>query len=307
MQLKLAGTPSFAKDSVQENGLAATTGMRMTRELLNSFKNVKLDTKEDVESKPSGPCRISVLARNYAQVDIVCRMVERGEIDRIDEVIVDFLEVDGMKDAVEKIRRTGRVKAIVASPRVIKPGESGIWRTLLRLEADGLLVRSTGLLHRMMKLGGSGCTVDVEASIATKQQGRTVVIPELIGDFSLNVANPLSAWELLTYGCSRVTASYDLNANGITELLAEMETILEGAASKIEIVAHTHLPIFHTEHCVFARFLSNGNSYLDCGHACTRHSVHLRDQTGSDNLVLGRFHLFVYMLLLEKKLRLMPL
>ena len=26
---------------------------------------------------------------------------------------------------------------------------------------------------------------------------------------------------------------------------------------------------------------------MDCGHACTRHNVHLRDQTGADNLVLA--------------------
>ena len=47
------------------------------------------------------------------------------------------------------------------------------------------------------------------------------------------------------------------------------------------------MPIFHTEHCVFARFLSKGNSYQDCGHVCTRNTVHLRDQSSKDNLVLA--------------------
>ena len=47
------------------------------------------------------------------------------------------------------------------------------------------------------------------------------------------------------------------------------------------------MPIFHTEHCVFARFLSGGNSYQDCGHVCTRNTIHLRDQNGKDNLVLA--------------------
>ena len=50
---------------------------------------------------------------------------------------------------------------------------------------------------------------------------------------------------------------------------------------------HTHIPIFHTEHCVFARFLSNGDSYLDCGHVCTRNTIHLRDVNQKDNLVLA--------------------
>jgi collagenase-like PrtC family protease len=132
----------------------------------------------------------------------------------------------------------------------------------------------------MMKLGGSGAKVTLKDNDDEHQ----VTIPELIGDFSLNVANALTAWELLQYGCSRVTASYDLNAHAITKLL---ETAGEANAPNVEIVAHTHIPIFHTEHCVFARFLSNGNSYVDCGHVCTRHNIHLRDQTGADNLVLA--------------------
>lgn len=89
---------------------------------------------------------------------------------------------------------------------------------------------------------------------------------------------------MLSEGLSRITAAYDLNANSITELA---ELMGQENAARLEVIAHTHIPIFHTEHCVFARFLSNGNSYVDCGHACTRHTVHLRDQTGNDNLVLA--------------------
>lgn len=37
------------------------------------------------------------------------------------------------------------------------------------------------------------------------------------------------------------------------------------AATSLEAILHHHLPIFHTEHCVFCRFLSDGNSYKDCG------------------------------------------
>lgn len=35
------------------------------------------------------------------------------------------------------------------------------------------------------------------------------------------------------------------------------------------------------------RFLSNGNSYLDCGHPCEQHTVQLRDSAGEDHLVLA--------------------
>lgn len=63
--------------------------------------------------------------------------------------------------------------------------------------------------------------------------------------------------------------------------------MMEKNAARLEVVVHAKIPIFHTEHCVFARFLSKGNSYLDCGHVCTRHNVHLRDEKGFDNLVLA--------------------
>ncbi|KAG7353353.1 collagenase-like protease [Nitzschia inconspicua] len=221
--------------------------------------------------------KLTVLARTINQVETLCRLVENGEA--IDEIIVDFLEVDGMKDAVSRIRRAN-VRAAIAAPRVIKPNESGIWRTLLRLEPDSLLVRSTGLLHRMMKFGGPGASV----VLIDGSEEKKVNVPQLVGDFSLNVANALTAYEFLEYGCERVTVSYDLGAHAISEML---QALGPRFASRIEIVAHCHMPIFHTEHCIFARFLSNGNSYLDCGHACTRHDVHLRDETGKDNPVLA--------------------
>lgn len=252
----------------------ATVNMNVTKRMLSVLNKTPLD--EDLKQRQT---RLSVLARNFEQVEALCEMVEAGNGPSIDEIIVDFLEVEGMREAVDRIRQA-KVTAVVASPRIIKPEESGIWRTLLRLKPDSLLVRSNALLYRMMKLGGPGAEILVDSDDPTSK----VIIPELVGDFSLNVANALTAWELLQYGCSRVTASYDLSANAISELL---ETLSPAQARRIEVVAHTHIPIFHTEHCVFARFLSKGNSYVDCGHACTRHNVHLRDQTGADNLVLA--------------------
>jgi U32 family peptidase len=99
----------------------------------------------------------------------------------------------------------------------------------------------------------------------------------------LNAANVLTALELLNFGLQRVTASYDINANAITE----MSNLLGERSRQLEVTVHAKIPIFHTEYCVFARFLSKGNSYLDCGHVCTRNNIHLRDQSGADNLVLA--------------------
>ena len=58
-------------------------------------------------------------------------------------------------------------------------------------------------------------------------------------------------------------------------------------AQSLEAIVHQHLPIFHTEHCVFCRFLSEGDNYTNCGHPCETNTVHLRDERGSDHLVLA--------------------
>jgi len=256
-------------DSSRETSFVNGVAARMLDEASSS--------EADATPRNQQKTRLSVLARNLEQVDAICCMVERGVA--VDEIIVDFLEVDGMRDAVARIREAD-LRAVVASPRIIKPGESGIWRTLLRLEPDGLLVRSAGLLYRMSQLGGAGATVNVGSG----DEEHYVTVPELIGDFSLNAANALTATDLLDAGLERITASYDLNANGITTMASMMG---RARAQHLEVVAHMKMPIFHTEHCVFARFLSNGNSYMDCGHVCTRNNVHLRDEGGSDNLVLA--------------------
>ncbi|GFH60376.1 hypothetical protein CTEN210_16852 [Chaetoceros tenuissimus] len=229
--------------------------------------------KQEIDSNVSPPS-LAVLARNQAQVEALCEMIESGSF--IDEIIIDFLEIDGIRDAVNTIRKVAGAKVVLATPRIIKPGEEGIWKVLLRLEPDGLLIRSSGLVHKLQSLGGQGAEVSIGA--------QTVKIPEMIGDFSLNPTNTMTTAELLDYGgLSRLTTGLDLSARSITELARAMNS----ASTKLEVIAHTHLPIFHTEHCVFARFLSKGDSYLDCGHVCTRNTVHLRDQSGQDNLVLA--------------------
>jgi putative protease len=131
-----------------------------------------------------------------------------------------------------------------------------------------------------MQLGGTGQRILITNA---EEEAIEVTIPELIGDFSLNAANAITAYEYLQSGLSRITASYDLSGNAITELAS----LLGNNSTQLDVILHTHMPIFHTEHCVFARFLSKGNSYLDCGHVCTRNTVHLRDQNGNDNLALA--------------------
>ena len=141
----------------------------------------------------------------------------------------------------------------VAAPRVFKPGEEWIIKQVLSCEADGYLVRNYDHLK----------------SFAGRR---------LRGDFSLNVANPLTADYFINHrGLERVTASYDLN-------VSQLEALLRGAPGTwFDITLHQHMPMFHMEHCVFCAFLSSGKDYRDCGRPCDTHRVALRDRVGAEH------------------------
>jgi putative protease len=102
----------------------------------------------------------------------------------------------------------------------------------------------------------------------------------LIGDFSLNVANHLTAAHFMeNFGLQRLTASYDLN-------FQQLEALLKSTPPNwFEVTIHQHMPMFHMEHCVFCAFLSSGNDYRNCGRPCDRHDVRLRDRVGAEHPV----------------------
>ncbi len=140
----------------------------------------------------------------------------------------------------------------VAPPRITKPGEKWILKQVRSCDADGYLVRN----------------YDHLAYFAADRKR---------GDFSLNVANPLTAAHYLQrHGLERVTASYDLN-------ITQLESLLQGAPGAwFDLTIHQHMPMFHMEHCVFCAFLSTGKDYRDCGRPCDTHVVTLRDRVGAE-------------------------
>ena len=91
----------------------------------------------------------------------------------------------------------------------------------------------------------------------------------------------MSASSYLQLGIERLTPTHDLNAAQVADLAREL------GPEKIEVIAYQHLPVFHTEHCVFCRFLSTGTSYKDCGHPCESQRVALRDDHGRVHPVMA--------------------
>ncbi len=172
-------------------------------------------------------------------------------------ITLDYLDLYGLRPSIERVKASG-IPARVASPRVLKPGEARILDFLTSLDSP-ILVRPAGLVYALRERGHA----------------------PLIGDFSLNISNSISAELFLDLGLERLTPAHDLNAAQVASLALGI------GAGNIEAIAYQHLPVFHTEHCVFCRFLSKGTSYRDCGRPCEKHHVELKDAKGRAHPVLA--------------------
>ena len=204
------------------------------------------DRQQDGEAG-AAVCALSVLCRTPAQIGAA---LEAG----VPYVLVDFEDLRRGKDAVAQVRgRGGDSKVILAMPRIQKPGEAGFFKLVERAEPDGVLLRN---------LGGVAYFREHDALLR-------------LGDFSLNVANSLSADYFLGLGLDRVTISYDLAVGQVLDLLRAAPD-----AGRFELTLHQHMPMFHMEHCVFCAFISEGTDVTNCGRPCDRHAVQLRDRVG---------------------------
>ena len=196
-----------------------------------------------------------VLVRSLAQLDAALRC-------GVTTIYCDFEDPKKYREAVTTFHTAygcsvapgaARPEIWVAPPRVFKPGEEWILKQVLSSNADGYLVRNPEHLR-----------------FFAGQRRR--------GDFSLNVANPLSAdWFITHQQLERVTVSYDLNAEQVAGLLRA------APPEWFELTLHQHMPLFHMEHCVFCAFLSQGTDYSNCGRPCDKHVVKLRDRTGAEH------------------------
>ncbi|MDY0166030.1 MAG: DUF3656 domain-containing protein [Thermoguttaceae bacterium] len=190
--------------------------------------------------------QLAVLCRSVHQVQA---MLEEG----VSAIYADFRSMHLYAEAVTLVRAAG-ARVFLATPRIQKPGEAGVFEALQRHEADGVLVRNLAALDFFAKRS----------------------IP-CVADYSLNAANDLTVDYLHKLGAERVTASYDLNRE---QLLAMAR---QAPAERLEVVVHQHMPMFYMEHCVFCAVLSAGTDKTDCGRPCERHEVRLRDRIGVEH------------------------
>jgi putative protease len=204
--------------------------------------------RQEIQRPASAPAepQLSVLCRSLGQLRA---MLEHG----VPRVYADFQDIREYREAVD-MARVHRSQIGLATPRISKPGEAGIFRALARREPHAVLVRNLAGLE----------------FFARNQ------IP-CIADYTLNAANELTVQYLNRLGAQRVTASYDLNREQMIELARHARTDL------LEIVIHQHMPMFHMEHCVFCAVLSPGTNKTNCGRPCDEHLVRLRDRVGSEH------------------------
>jgi U32 family peptidase len=163
------------------------------------------------------------------------------------------------REAVQLVRaakfKSNPPQIFVAPPRITKPGEQWILEQVRSSDADGYLIRNYDHLEFFKS-------------------------DRCVGDFALNVANPLTAdYFYQNYTLDRLTASYDLNIDQLTSLIRSCPR------DWFEVTIHQHMPMFHMEHCVFCAFLSEGIDYTNCGRPCDNHQVKLRDRVGTEHIL----------------------
>ena len=186
---------------------------------------------------------ISVLVRSPDQVAAL-------EGLSIENVIMDFDWGVKYDESLQQIRELG-FKAGMATLRIHKPGESHYLKNILRLAPDFALVRNLGALSILKESG----------------------IP-LTGDYSLNAANSASYDWLLSQGLSTLHPSWDLNSTQLFDLLENID------GTRLELTLHQYMPAFHSEYCAFARALTTGRRFPECGKICTKHRVEILDHKG---------------------------
>ena len=129
---------------------------------LNACRNrVYLNFSSRSRSRQPASPELIILCRTFDQIEVA---LEEG----IETIYVDFEDVRLYQQAVDRIG--DRAHAFLATPRIQKSGEQGFFRLIENARPYGVLIRNLGSISFFRRKGF-----------------------RLHGDFSLNVANPLTA------------------------------------------------------------------------------------------------------------------
>lgn len=202
------------------------------------------------------PARDEVATNPEPVIHVLCRSLDQLESvlnAGVRRVYADFQDLREFRTAVA-MAHARQAAIYLATPRIQKPDEMGIFLAMAKHGADGILVRNL-----------SGLAFFQERQIP------------VVADFSLNVTNELTAAWLREHGARRVTAAYDLNREQLADLVSAIPP------AWLEVVVHQHMPMFHMEHCVFCAVLSPGTNKHNCGRPCDVHEVKLRDRIGMEH------------------------
>lgn len=249
--------PKSVLNELRRHAVATLEELRRTHQVRPVNRGALDDLRREA-AKLSAPKletpQLAVLARTMEQLEAVLAWTPVDGLPKPAIVYCDFEDVRRYRPAVELARAAGQAIG-VATLRIIKPGEEGWLVQIARSEPDVVLVRNL-------------------AAISYFRQHRPEL--SLVTDYSLNVANELTAALLERWDVERITPSHDLNWEQFQALMGRIDPAL------FEAVVHHHMPMFHMEHCVFAHTLSNGKDWRDCGRPCDRHRVELRDRAGAE-------------------------
>jgi len=205
------------------------------------------------ENREQIPLRLHVLCRTLDQLHQVIQATSQASTSESSSLYVDLQDIREYREAVEVAHQSGR-RIYLATPRIQKPDEMGLFHAIGKHGADGILVRN---------LSGLRYFTDRQVPV--------------VFDYSLNVTNELTAEFVMQQQATRLTASYDMNRDQLLNLVAAVPS------TWLEIVIHQHMPMFHMEHCVFCAVLSPGTNKTNCGRPCDTHLVQLRDRVGSEH------------------------
>jgi len=190
---------------------------------------------------------------------VLCRSIEQVEAVsalNVDTIYVDFHAVEDYARAISLVRSAGK-KIYLATTRIHQPDSAASLEYLKNQRPDGILARHLAAIDYFHRAG-----FPVNA------------------DFPLNAANDLAVGMLLEHGAQRVTAAFDLNQSTFADMARHANP------SKLEVILHCHVPMFHTAHCLYCAAYSDQNVKPRCGLPCLTKKARLRDRKGCEHPVL---------------------